>query len=51
MDSSEITLHQFFALKEDALSAIESSKGMEALKEKTYLKLPPHPPFLELPYV
>lgn len=34
MDSSEITLHQFFALKEDALSTIESSKGMEALKEK-----------------
>jgi hypothetical protein len=34
MDSSEITLHQFFALKEDALSAIELSKGMEALKEK-----------------
>jgi hypothetical protein len=34
MDSSEITLHQFFALKEDALSTIESSKRMEALKEK-----------------
>jgi hypothetical protein len=34
MDSSEITLHQFFALKEDALSKIESSKGVETLKEK-----------------
>lgn len=34
MDSSEITLHQFFALKEDALSTIEPSKRMEALKEK-----------------
>ncbi len=34
MDSSEITLDQFFAMKEDALSTIESSKGMEALKEK-----------------
>ena len=34
MDSSEITLHQFFAPKEDALSTIESSKRMEALKEK-----------------
>lgn len=34
MNSSEITLHQFFALKEDALSTIESSKGIGAIKEK-----------------
>lgn len=34
MNSSEITLHQLFPLKEKILSLMESSKGVVALKEK-----------------
>ncbi len=34
MDSLDITLNQFFPLKEDVFSTIDSSKGITSLKEK-----------------